>query len=549
MRIVLCQINPKVSAVERNTARILEVIRENARSADVLVFPELSVPGYPPTDLLSKNSFRARIRTANDILVAASLAHDCTIIFGTALADPTGQSARLCNAAVVAQNGTIRAEARKILLPTYGVYDESRFFSAGGGDVCVFELNGVPVGLAICEDFWTVDDPSDHRFYDRKIASELKAKGARVLINLSASPWHLGKVKERADIVGGVPVETGVPTLYCNLVGANDDLIFDGRSLCWDGNGVEIARARAYEEDVLIVDLQEDGSPVGITQTHSAPPDDSYSDVAHALALGVRDYCAKSGIGSVLVGMSGGIDSAVTASLASFALGPENVTGVAMPGNFSSQDSLLFAHEQAKALGIAFLEIPISAGVDTMASTIEQATGKVLQGLSHENLQARMRGLTLMALSNRDGAMVLNTGNKSELATGYCTLYGDMVGGLAVLGDLLKNQVYALGRALDELHGSQVIPEGVYDRPPSAELSADQVDEDTLPPYSLLDTFVDRYVREDFDAVEAAPEGLDGAHWARSVERMDFKRHQAPPILRVSSRSFGRGRRTMNAKG
>ncbi len=550
MRFALCQINPLVGAIEENTKTIEQVVAQVGSQADVLVFPELAVPGYPPTDAVFRDDFRSRCGVANEQLVRHTADRDIILVFGTMVEADTKRSARWANGAIVARGGEIIGTARKKLLPTYAVYDEARFFEPGHGAPCVVDIGSIQLGIAICEDFWLVSDPTDFRCYGQDPGMEMKKQGANLLINLSASPWHRGKVQERDDVVASVAQRTGLPILYCNLVGGNDDLIFDGRSLAWNPAGEQIARAKPYQKDILILEAADDGAITPSFQ--NLPPeieDDSSRDGVEALALGLRDFCQKCGVQSVLVGLSGGIDSAVTASLAVYALGASRVKAVSMPSSLSSDETQSDAATIAKQLGIAFETIPIAELVKTYTQVIETATGVPLSGLPLENLQARLRGVLLMALSNRDGSLVLATGNKSELATGYCTLYGDMVGGLAVLGDLLKHEVYAAGRALDEVLGQSMIPESVYRRAPTAELSPNQRDSDSLPPYDVLDEFVHNYIVHCQSPESAAPPGLDGPRWARVIERMDFKRHQAPPILRVSARAFGRGRQTMVAKG
>jgi len=352
-----------------------------------------------------------------------------------------GSTARLCNGGIVAHNGNVIGTVRKTHLPTYDIYDELRFFAPSAGPACTVSVGDFRLGLAICEDFWRVPTGDEFRNYPRDLGAELSEQGATHLLNLSASPWHRGKVGERYDVVGGVGRAAGLPLIYANMVGGNDALIFDGRSLAWSKNGDEVARAAAYEEDRLFLRLTEDNV---VPSRPISPPtlvDDTDEDVTAALVLGIKDFLRKSGVRSALLGLSGGIDSAVTACLAVLAAGAENVTGVAMPSKHSSDESLEDAQLMATALGIEFLVLPIQGSVDALTETVCEAQGRAMRGLANENLQARARGTLLMALANDRQSMVLNTGNKSELAAGYCTLYGDMAGGLAVLGDLNKNEV------------------------------------------------------------------------------------------------------------
>ena len=544
MRVALCQVNPRVADVEGNAALIRRDFEALAGSAELVVFGELALPGYPPTDRVTWPSFRERCVEANAGLVAATAgAGETAMAFGTLLPPDGRQAGRYANGAVVARAGRVVAQARKALLPDYDVYDDARLFAPRSGPAAVVEIAGVKLGIALCEDLWQVPDAFDFRCYDRDVANELKDAGARALLSLSASPWHRHKLAERAAVVGGAARRTGLSVLYANIVGGNDDLLFDGRCICWGPSGEEIARARAYEEDVLLVDVAADGTVVPAGEPRpEAPEDGSDLDVASALVMGIRDFCRKCGVEKVLVGLSGGVDSSVTAALAVAALGPGRVGGVAMPSAISSEHSVADAHALAEALGIHFEVLKIQPAVDALASVISTDTGSPVEGVPYENLQARARGTLLMALANRSEAMVLATGNKVEAATGYCTLYGDTVGGLLPLGDLTKKEVYGVGRATAALLGRQVIPEPVFTKAPSAELAPGQVDQDSLPPYPLLDAFVDSYIVGAKAPEDAAPEGLDGPRWARLIERNEFKRRQAAPILRVSEKAFGHGR-------
>lgn len=549
MQIALCQINPRVADVSGNTAQILAEIRAYQNECDLIVFPELALPGYPPTDQVYRPDFQEKVRSANEEVIEATRQGKATVVWGTMIPANIECQARPANGLLVAKAGAVIAEGRKSYLPTYSVYDELRFFAPNSGELCLFDVMGVRIGTTICEDFWRVDDPHDFRCYGSDLGMELKEAGAELLLNLSASPYHRSKVSERQDVVRGVSVKSELPMLYVNLVGGNDDIIFDGRSLAWDAQGQELCRAKAYKPDTLKLTWS-DGSLKAAEKLEQPELEDaSFEDVAEALTLGLKDFCRKCGITKVVLGLSGGIDSAVTASLACYALGAENVIGVAMPSEISSQESHDDARIMAEALGLDFKTIPIGETLSSICSILETTTGSAPQGLEHENLQPRIRGTLLMALANREKALVLATGNKAEMAVGYCTMYGDMVGGLAVLGDLLKLEVYEVGRALDRLWGAQMIPERVYTKAPTAELRPDQQDEDSLPAYDKLDLFIENYLRNKMTPTAAAPEGLDGARWARVIESMDFKRQQAPPVLRVSDFAFQRERQTMVAKG
>ena len=552
MKIALCQINTTVGDISGNVTRMLSEIESLRATVDVVVFPELAACGYPPTDHVLRTDSRETCARANDTLIQASTTRSdgrsLWIIFGTIVPTEDGSTARLCNGGIVAHNGEIVGTVRKTHLPTYDIYDELRFFAPGSGPACTVQMGDICLGIAICEDFWRVPSPEEMRNYPRDLGAELAARGATHLLNLSASPWHAGKVQERFDVVGGVGRQAGLPLLYANLVGGNDALIFDGRSLAWNKDGEEVARAAAYAEDRLILDLTQDNVEFSGTRTPAIFADGSDEDLAAALAFGIRDFLRKCGVSSVLIGLSGGIDSAVTACLAVLAVGAENVTGVAMPSAFSSSDSLEDAQQMATALGIDFLVSPIQPSVETLSDTLNTTLGRPIQPLASENLQARIRGTILMALANDRSAMVLNTGNKSELAVGYCTLYGDMAGGLAVLGDLNKSQVYAVGRAASHMLGGGKIPGRVFTKAPTAELRPDQLDSDSLPPYPELDSFIEGYIVEGLSPAEAERGSLNGDQWAIQIEQQQFKRDQAPPILRVSAKAFGMGRRMAIAK-
>ena len=551
MRITLCQINTTVGDIRGNVGRMLTEIDALRSETDVIIFPELAVCGYPPTDHVFREDFRDLCQEANERLVEASETdddgQDIWIIFGTMLPSEDGTTARMSNGGIVAHKGKEVGFVRKTHLPTYDIYDELRFFAPGIGPACVVDMGSVQLGIAICEDFWRVESNEEFRNYPRDLGKELASQGATHLLNLSASPWHRGKVKERYDVVGRVGRDNSLPLIYANMVGGNDALIFDGRSLAWNKKGEEVTRAAAYEEDRISFELSSDDLVSGSIPAQITAQDDSDEDVVHALALGVRDFLRKSGVQSVILGLSGGVDSAVTACIATLALGPDKVTGVAMPSQFSSNESFEDAEQMARALGIEFLTLPIQEGVDALSSTLVKELGREMRGLANENLQARVRGNLLMALANDQQAMVLNTGNKSELAAGYCTLYGDMAGGLAVIGDLTKHEVYAIGRAVSRVLGN-AIPERVFTKEPTAELRPGQLDSDSLPPYPDLDAFVEGYIVANQDPGKVASGEMSGPQWAAQVERQQFKRAQAPPVLRVSAKAFGMGRRMAIAK-
>ena len=522
MRIALGQLNMAVGDVAGNVRRIAAAMaRARAAGCAVAVFPELAIPGYPPEDLLFKPSFiQANLRALRDVVAAA---RGIAVIVGFV---DRGADGRLFNAAAVAAGGRVTAKYHKQALPNYGVFDERRYFSPGIRP-CVTTVAGTRVGLSICEDLWAEDGP---------VVAEARA-GAQVLINLSASPYHAGKLKTREQLLARRARQTRRPFLYVNLVGGQDELVFDGASLAVDASGRVRARAAQFREDLLIVEF-----PLAATPGPLQPALPLFDEVYEALVLGTRDYVRKNGFRKVVVGMSGGIDSALTAAIAVEALGREHVTAVSMPSPYSSRGTRQDAHLVARRLGIRFLELPITPVLTSYVAALRP----VLRagGATEENLQARIRGTLLMALSNQFGWLVLSTGNKSELSTGYCTLYGDMVGGFAVLKDVPKTWVYQVARVTNARQGG-AIPERVFRRAPTAELRPRQTDQDTLPPYPVLDRLVTAYVEQDRPAAalrRLAPASVV-AKVMRMVDAAEYKRRQAPPGIKITPRAFGRDRR------
>ena len=545
MKIALAQINPTVGDIRANTAKILEFCsRAKTQGATVVVFPELSITGYPPKDLLLKPSFvDDNIRAVER--VAEGVDPDLTVIVGYAERNTAEVGRPLFNAVAVCRGGRVVSRHFKTLLPTYDVFDESRYFEPGPTDRAnkVVDIAGTQVGLSICEDLWNDERMLPNKLYAADPIGDLARSGAKLLVNASASPFVEGKHDFRLKLFASQCAEFGVPLIYVNQVGGNDELVFDGNSLVLDHHGNVIAQAKEFEEDLLIVDMaaKSSGAQQRI-ETHTV----GIASIHKALVLGLRDYAKKCGFKSVVLGLSGGIDSAVTAALAVEALGADNVVGVAMPSRFSSDHSIADAVLLAKHLKIACHTIPI----EPMHAAYEHALQGMFAGeapdVTEENLQSRVRGGLLMALSNKFGHLLLTTGNKSEIAVGYCTLYGDMCGGLAVISDVPKTDVYKLSRHLNVVAGRELIPIGSITKPPSAELRPDQTDQDSLPPYDMLDAIIDRYVEQEEGAAQIIAAGFDSAVVTRVIkliDRSEYKRRQAAPGLKVTSRAFGFGRR------
>ncbi len=517
MRLALAQINAVVGDLDGNRERILSGVADaRTEGADLVLFPELAVTGYPPEDLLLRPAF---VRAAEESL--RQIARACTGIVAL-VGTPWSADGTLANACAVCADGEIRALYRKRLLPNYGVFDEARYFEPGG-DGLVLPLGGLRVGLTVCEDVW---QPAP--------AAELAAAGAELLINLSASPFHVGKAEDREAMLAARARDNGLPLAFCNLVGGQDELLFDGHSVVLDADGAVLARAPGFEEHLLVVDL---GAPGAVV-----PFEAELEQMRRALVLALRDYVGKNGFGDIVLGLSGGIDSAIVAALAVDALGPERVHCVSMPSRYSSEQTQSDARRVAESLGCDFREIPIEA----MVGAFHEA-GVGTDGLAAENLQARVRGMTLMSLSNEHGWLVLATGNKSELSVGYSTLYGDLAGGFALIKDVYKTDVFRLARYLNERAGRELIPVSIIERPPSAELRADQRDEDSLPPYDELDKVLEAYVELDRSRDELIAEGFDPNVVDRAlalIDRAEYKRRQAPPGVKLRPKAFGRDRRT-----
>jgi NAD+ synthetase len=534
MKTYIAQLNPTVGALQANAAMIRQAYDEGvAAGADVVLVPELAVTGYPPRDLLDRETFVSAALDVRDALAATT--GETTLVFGCITRNVSWCGKPLHNSAIVARNGKIILEQNKSLLPTYDVFDEMRYFEPGR-KVGVVEIAGVRAGIAICEDFWFDDEVLGTKIYCRNPIDELARQGAEVILNISASPFNSGKRRARYDLFSRIATRYDVPLVYVNQVGGNDELLFDGSSIVIDAKGRTIFCAPAFEEHRSLVQLEGTPCEAVVSMEQDA-------EIGHALILGLRDYIRKCGFKNVVIGLSGGIDSAVTAAVAVEALGSEHVTGIAMPSQFSSQGSIDDARSLAESLGIAFHVVPIESIYKPYETAFNELFGDTTFDITNENAQARIRGNLLMAWSNRTGAIVLSTGNKSELAVGYCTLYGDMAGGLSVLGDVYKTMVYRVARWLNRDHA--LIPESSITKPPSAELRPNQTDQDSLPPYDVLDGILKLYIEQRLEVDAIAAAGFDRDLVLRILKMVDgneFKRSQAAPTIRVSTKAFGSGR-------
>ena len=537
MKIALLQINPTVGDVAGNARLIASAVaRARAAGADLAVTPELALVGYLPRDLLLSADFVAQSWVHAEAL-ARELADGPPTLVGLPEHNPSDEGRPLFNSAALLRNGRVEQRFRKALLPTYDVFDEDRYFEPFHG-AQVLDVVGTRVGISICEDIWNDRDFWKRRRYHHDPVEELVRAGATAIVNLSASPFTVGKHKRREEMLGSMARKHRVPLVYVNQFGGNDDLVFDGRSSAFSAEGEPIARGASFGADVVICDLSVTAS-IG-------PASDllAQSEVWHALVLGTRDYARKCGFTHAVLGLSGGIDSALTAAIAAEALGPSNVLGVLMPSPYSSTGSVDDALALAAGLGIDTLTLPIAPAMQTMEATLSDAFAGQAQDVTEENIQARIRGNLLMALSNKRGALLLTTGNKSELAVGYCTLYGDMSGGLGVIADVPKTMVYRVSRWLNDRENRVVIPESVLTKQPSAELRPNQTDQDSLPPYDVLDAILERHIERHEPAAAIVAAGFDGAvvqRVLRLVRGAEFKRKQAAPGLKVTDRAFGTG--------
>ncbi|HEX2368944.1 MAG TPA: NAD+ synthase [Acidimicrobiia bacterium] len=556
LRVAGAQLDLVVGDLSGNEAAILEAMRwAEEAGAHVLLLPELAVTGYPPEDLVLRPGFIDANRKVVDRLAAVS-GETTTVVGFVDRQEGAGRHAadsvprNVANAAAVLCRGRLRGVYHKVLLPNYGVFDEDRYFSVGAAPDRVWDIGGVVVGISICEDIWLPDGPP----------SRQAAAGAKVLLNINASPFHYGKAVAREAMLADRARACGVPVVYLNLVGGQDELVFDGASVAITADGRVVARSPQFEEHRLLVDLEVDDQRVGDAVPVRPGPlafpriplqpdvaellEPEEAEVYRALTLALGDYVRKNGFTHVLIGLSGGIDSALTAAIAVDALGPESIWGVGMPSRHSSEGSVLDAKDLAARLGIRFDLVPMDQVFSAYLEVLEPLFAGSSPGVTEENLQARIRGAILMALSNKFGAMVVATGNKSEMAAGYSTLYGDMVGGYAVLKDVFKTLVYRLARWRNLQ--AEVIPPSSIEKPPSAELRPGQKDSDSLPPYDVLDLILAGYIEADLSVDQIVDQGIDRevVEWVtRLVDRNEYKRRQAAPGVKITTRAFGKERR------
>ena len=533
MRIALGQFNAIVGDLSGNVEK-MKVFWDRAAQAgaDLVLFPELAICGYPPEDLVYKRHFVEENRLAVEKLAAGCPRK--TLIVGFARRSAND----VFNAAAVIENGRITRTYDKCALPNYSVFDERRYFTPGTRPA-IIRVGDLHVALTICEDIWETD---------QLIRSLSDAGHFDLLVNISASPFHLGKVQDRIRVITAYTRAFGCAAAYCNLVGGQDELVFDGNSILIDSTGRVMAKAKSFDEDLLVADIDSQPGRITIRPAQPQPPqiDDPLDEVYHALVLGTRDYAIKNGFKKVLLGISGGIDSAITAAIAADALGAENVLSITMPSRFNSPETIADAKKVADNLGIQLLTIPIEPILTPFNESLKTCPAWHDQGIAYENLQARIRGTILMSLSNQIGALVLTTGNKSETSVGYSTLYGDTAGGFAVIKDVFKTLVYKLADHMNEQAGRELIPVDVIKRPPTAELRPNQKDVDSLPDYDLLDTILKGYVEEDKSARELIQAGLPAPEVERVIRLVDlneYKRRQSPPGPRITAKAFGKDRR------
>jgi NAD+ synthetase len=542
MKIALCQINPVIGDFDYNTSLILEWSeRARNRGCSLAVFPELSLIGYPPKDLLERPSFiRENLRRLETL---AAQINSISVLCGYVDRNPSFTGKPLLNGVALLRDGKIAGKGGKRLLPAYDVFDETRYFEPAPEGL-VFEQDGRRIGVTICEDIWIVGDFEGVPRYAADPVSDLMTREVEVLINLSASPYTLHKRSVRKGIMEKLANQYGVPVIYCNQVGGNDDVLFDGVSMVVDSRGNLVQIGKEFEEDLLVWDSRQEYPPL----LETAPQDEE--SILKGLVMGTRDYLRKCGFEKAIVGLSGGIDSSLVAVVAQRALGADKVMGVSMPSPYTSQMSREDAETLAENLGIDFREIPITSIYETSRDALSPVFEGLEENETEENLQARIRGTLLMALSNKFNAILLSTGNKSEIAVGYCTIYGDMNGGLAVISDIPKTMCYKVARFINR--DREIIPERVISRPPSAELRPDQKDQDTLPPYEILDSIIDAAVVRNLGYREIVDLGYDPAIVKDVLKRItlnEYKRRQAPPGLKITTKAFGYGRRYPIARG
>ena len=536
MKIAVCQINTTVGDFDGNVEKVSSCLKK-AKDAgcDLALFPELTLTGYPPRDLLDRYTFFEKAQMA--VLQVAQAAKGILAVVGTILENPE-KGNPLFNAALAVKDGKVLHTYKKVLLPNYDVFDEARYFSPAPHPEPPFTYKDLKIAVTICEDIWNAEGVSTHRLYAKDPVEELAKGKPNLVLNLSASPFHSSKLSVRQTLLKDVTRRTKAPVLYCNLVGGNDELIFDGCSMAVDAAGNIFQVGKSFEEDFFIFDTENPSLKPTTT------PESETAKIYQALVTGTRDYVRKCGFSQVLIGLSGGIDSALVAAIAAEALGPENVMGVTMPSLFSSKGSIEDSRALTENLGIEFKNVPLTPLLEESLKTLAPVFKDSPQDTTEENIQARLRGLLLMALSNKFNRLVLSTGNKSELAVGYCTLYGDMCGGLAVISDVPKGLVYKLARHANR--EKDLIPDAVFTKPPSAELRPNQTDQDSLPPYDTLDAILRLYIEENQTPAKIEKAGFD-AHVVRDIlkkiNQNEFKRRQMAPGLKVTTKAFGMGRR------
>ncbi len=536
MKIAVCQINTTIGDFDGNVEKVSSCLKK-AKDAgcDLALFPELTLTGYPPRDLLDRYTFFEKAQMA--VLQVAQAAKGILAVVGTILENPE-KGNPLFNAALAVKDGKVLHTYKKVLLPNYDVFDEARYFSPAPHPEPPFTYKDLKIAVTICEDIWNAEGVPTHRLYAKDPVEELAKGKPNLVLNLSASPFHSSKLSVRQTLLKDVTRRTKAPVLYCNLVGGNDELIFDGCSMAVDAVGNIFQVGKSFEEDFFIFDTENPSLKPTTT------PESETAKIYQALVTGTRDYVRKCGFSQVLIGLSGGIDSALVAAIAAEALGPENVMGVTMPSLFSSKGSIEDSRALTENLGIEFKNVPLTPLLEESLKTLAPVFKDSPQDTTEENIQARLRGLLLMALSNKFNRLVLSTGNKSELAVGYCTLYGDMCGGLAVISDVPKGLVYKLARHANR--EKDLIPDAVFTKPPSAELRPNQTDQDSLPPYDTLDAILRLYIEENQTPAKIEKAGFD-AHVVRDIlkkiNQNEFKRRQMAPGLKVTTKAFGMGRR------
>ena len=536
MKIALAQLNPTIGDFEGNSRKIFQACQAAEKAgADLVVFSELVLTGYPPRDLLFKPDLICEGQKALESLV--DRIQGPAVLLGHVGERKNGLGKGLTNSAVLFQNGKILAQADKVLLPSYDVFDETRYFHAADHPVTC-ELFGMRLGITVCEDIWNFPGFYDQDIYHSNPVEELAQAGADILLNVSSSPYRVGRWKTRLQLGQHIVDRFKLPFVLVNQVGGNDDLLFDGHSFALSAKGEVIAQAKGFEEDLIVVDMEQ-----GKGDIRSTPKCDE-EEMFRGLVMGVRDYLYKCGYSKAVVGLSGGIDSAVVAVIAAEALGAEHVMGISMPSRYTASQSISDAERLAGNLGLSFSTIPIEELFEQYKQSLNPLFPGKAEDVTEENIQARIRGNILMAVSNKLGSMVLSTGNKSEISVGYCTLYGDMAGGLSVISDVPKMKVYALANWINR--DKEIIPQAIIDRPPTAELRPNQTDQDSLPPYEVLDSILEGYVENHWSVEQLIAKGYDAELVGQVVRKVDineYKRNQAAPGLKVTAKAFGSGRR------